>query len=107
MSQHYFQTSFAGTDIHILMGWDRPLQGFFLVVQKGDVEEDIIYSNLEDKALKGCRLPKSIAYFEGKLVELGLRVPPKMIEEIKKDAATGVGNRLVRYDANGNITEDR
>lgn len=40
MSQHYFYTQHNGMKTVVLMGWDRPLQGFFLVVQKEDDKED-------------------------------------------------------------------
>ncbi|TCT60419.1 hypothetical protein EDB44_11240 [Vibrio crassostreae] len=32
MSQH----SFNARGYHVLCGWDRPLQGFFLVIEKSD-----------------------------------------------------------------------
>lgn len=36
MSQHHFHTIHNGQETHILMGWDRPMQGFFLVIEKED-----------------------------------------------------------------------
>ena len=39
MSQH----TFHDRGYHVLCGWDRPLQGFFLVIEKSD---ELQYSNL-------------------------------------------------------------
>jgi hypothetical protein len=105
MSQHYFKTSYQGQAITVLMGWDRPLQGHFLVVEKDDVKEDaFVYSNLLDPALNGYRgLPPSLEYFKTKLSELGLTVPERMIREIEADRSANVGNRHVWYDELGNV----
>ena len=50
MSQHVFETTLDGKAVSVLLGWDRPLQQVFLVideVQEVDaVEERIVYSNI-------------------------------------------------------------
>lgn len=57
MSQHILNTIMGATaaPVTVMMGWDRPLQGFFCVVEgieDGEDEDDgYIYSNLLDEEL--------------------------------------------------------
>ncbi|HET9645872.1 MAG TPA: hypothetical protein VFP68_21520 [Burkholderiaceae bacterium] len=107
MSQHYFQTTCKGEPVWVLMGWDRPLQGYFLMIEA--IQRDAyIYSNLEDPKLRQCfGLPPALDYFLGKLRELGVEVPARMIDEIKSDGDKDLGHRHVVYDADGNIQSER
>lgn len=103
MSQHIYPSSYKGLPITILMGWDRPLQGFFMVIELEEAE-GLIYSNLDDpKLIPFGGLPDSLEHFSEKLDELGLSVPQAMIEQIELDAAANVGNRHVLYDQAGNV----
>jgi hypothetical protein len=106
MSQHLFSTQFDGKPVVVMMGWDRPLQGFFLVVEASDDEnEEYVYTNLEDPALiPWMGLPPTIEPFLAKLRELGIVVPARMLEEVKADAMANTGNRYVTYDESGAIT---
>ncbi len=107
MSQHYFETKHREMPVTILMGWDRPLQGFFMVIESdraGADDDDYIYSNLTDRELRSVRgLPDSLDHFLAKLAEFGLSVPQQMLREIRADAAADVGNRQVWYAAEGAI----
>lgn len=112
MSQHLFSTQHAGKPVVVLMGWDRPLQGFFLVVEETeprDVDEDdddgsYVYSNLMDPDLiPWMGLPPTLDPFITKLQALGIAIPSRMVEEVKADAEANVGNRYVTYDASGAI----
>jgi len=78
-----------------------------MVVEDVGVQDDsYIYDNLSDPNLFYCNgLPGEIDYFLGKLKELGLRVPDLMIGEVLRDKAGNMGNRFVRYDANGEMVE--
>lgn len=103
MSQHYYRSSHQGQLITILMGWDRPLQGFFMVIELAE-KEGYFYTNLDDPALLPFNgLPDSLDHFQEKLNELGLSVPTRMIQEIQEDAAMNTGNRYVHYEQDGTI----
>lgn len=106
MSQHYFETTLHDQPAVVLMGWDRPLQGYFLVImQEGANEEDMLYSNLCDPALLRFNgLPPTLDYFKAKLSEFGLKVPQRMIDEIGTDELLNEGNRNLWYDEHGAIT---
>lgn len=103
MSQHVFESQHQGKPISILMGWDRPLQGFFMVIEV-DGSEDYLYTNLDDPKLAPFHgLPASLDHFIKKLSELGLVIPARMVQEIQDDAFANVGNRYVRYAPDGTI----
>lgn len=109
MSQHLFSTHYDGKPVVVLMGWDRPLQGFFLVIEEevddDDKADEYVYTNMEDPALfPWMGVPPTLDPFLAKLQELGITVPSRMIEEIRSDAARNVGNRYVTYDESGAIT---
>ena len=57
MSRHCFDTSHKGFPITVVLGWDRPMQYFFLTIEKPaeliddamQVEDDrFLYSNLHE-----------------------------------------------------------
>jgi hypothetical protein len=108
MSQHNYATTYAGQPVNIMMGWDRPLQGYFLVIELSESRaEGCVYSNLEDPALFPCMgMPDSLDHFLEKLDELNIAVPQAMIQQIEVDAALNVGNRYVRYASNGTIVRE-
>ena len=106
MSQHSFNTTFEGRPVVVIVGYDRPLRGFFCFVEKcdaaGDDEDEFVYSNLADPKLARCfGLPKSLDYLKGVLHELGLQVPASMFEQSDLDMRGNVGNRCVEHSADG------
>ena len=67
MSVHSFTTRHGGDEIVVTMGWDRPLQGYFMTISKTnseDEEEHFLFNNLEQHITH----PKDI---EGYLFERG------------------------------------
>lgn len=113
MSQHLIKATHNGKPITILSGYDRPLRGFFLVV---DLDEDdpafvpsdenddegMLYSNLWDPELiEFGGLPPDYEHFDKALKELGLTIPDRMREEILKDQLNNTGNRVVHYKYEG------
>lgn len=98
MSRHYFQTTYAGKPVEVLMGFDRPLNGFFMVIDYLEPEEDdendgYIYSNMLEKNSH----PDSLTPYLKKLAELGISIPTEMIQEIEMDGAFKTGNKNVRH----------
>jgi len=105
MSQHRFVTTYQGRPVELLMGWDRPLRGFFMVVSRLDSmegEDEIVYSNLDDSALARCGgLSAVMDHFLMKLANLAIDAPQAMLAEVERDSWNNVGNRHVTYDAEG------
>ena len=87
MSQHLYLSAYKGQPVSILMGWDRPMQGFFMVIEL-EKADGIVYSNLDDPDLDGGG---------------GLSVPALTIQQIEIDAASNVGNRRVVYSKEGRV----
>jgi hypothetical protein len=89
------------------MGWDRPLQGYFMVIES-EADDEPVYSNLYDRALVQCGgLPRTLDHFLHRMDELGVAVPGRMLQQVRLDAAANAGNRLVAYDAEGNVLWER
>lgn len=99
MSQHKFVTQHpAHGRVEVLAGWDRPLQGYFMVVEKMDVDEDAeeeayVYSNLADPNLPVGGMADSFTYFVEVLARLGIRLPARMIADVMADGRENVGNK--------------
>lgn len=105
MSQHVLRTEHNGRPVTVQLGWDRPLQQFYLVVScdqagSGADDEDFIYSNLADPQALDC---KDLDYFEQKLQELNISVPKSMLREVWNDAGFNVANRHVTYQKDGSF----
>ncbi|CAK2159495.1 hypothetical protein [Vibrio crassostreae] len=95
MSQH----SFHARGYHVLCGWDRPLQGFFLVIEKSD---ELQYSNLfEDDPH-----PKSFDVFLIVLARFGIPVPEQILTALDEDKAANAGNLYHRWQE-GHLIETR
>ncbi|YCO02387.1 hypothetical protein ACB087_10430 (plasmid) [Vibrio sp. VNB-15] len=85
MSQHTFTVS----SHHVLSGWDRPLQGYFLVIE----HEDPIYSNLYEAQPH----PDTFDVFLVVLARFGFPVPDGLIEALEQDKRNNVGNQLTQW----------
>ena len=103
MSQHYFDTTIGGEAVTVMMGWDRPLQGYFMLIESTQ-REGYIYSHLQDIDLVKCDgFASSIDYFIDKMRELGVAVPSRMLAEVGADGESNVGNRYVSYGVEGGV----
>jgi hypothetical protein len=100
MSQHYFSTEHNGEAITVLLGWDRPLGHFFMVIERDDPkpgQDDYLYVNLDEPG--AFELP--LEFFREKLQQLGICVPGEMFEQVATDQVLAIGNRRVVYQASG------
>ena len=93
MSQHYFSTHHEGVETTVLMGWDRPLKGYFMVIEKVDDEDLPFWSNLDCVESH----PDSLDPFLAVLDQLGIKLPPQMILEVLDDAVQNMGNKRVTH----------
>ena len=72
------------------MGWDRSLQGFFMVINKADRDEPF-WLNLNYEPSH----PDTLQPFFDVLKKLNIQPPAEMIEEINQDARANQGNKQV------------
>ena len=93
MSQHHFYTLHQHEKTHILMGYDRPLQGFFLVIEKTSDGDYPFWSNLDQPVSH----PKQLGPFLDILHGLNIQLPDQMIAEIIQDAKDNIGNKQVLH----------
>ena len=105
MSQHCFSTQYRTRTVTVILGWDRPLGHYFMVIEGADEPENgsdgIVYSNLDEAAAFGLDL----AHFRDKLADLGVQVPAAIFEEIARDRRNHVGNRCVWYRPDGSFAD--
>jgi hypothetical protein len=114
MTQHNFSTTLDGSRILVIMGWDRPLRHYFIIIERNPpdaieegadagLEDDgcILYSNLNDPADFGME----IADIKKKLAEFGISVPNSMFEQIARDQALNIVNRQVGHHVDGSFQE--
>jgi hypothetical protein len=114
MSQHWFNTVSWGHPVRVTMGWDRPLQYYFLTVQalnaedaalRGEDEEDeagFLYTNLDDPLVPD--VDHQLAYFQRQLNLLGIDLPRTMLLNLERDRRSNVGNKVTVYQENGEFT---
>ena len=101
MSQHLFPVQLNGKTTTVLIGWDRPCRGFFMVV--GPHDEAPIYSNTTDLNLvQSGGMCSDVGHFENRARALGFEIPESIVMEVCNDQWLNVGNRFVNYDAAGN-----
>ncbi|MBN9206170.1 hypothetical protein [Methylibium petroleiphilum] len=104
MSRHHLRTAVAGVPTLIVMGYDRPLNEYFLqlwVDGPGPDADEPTYSSLDEPAADW----RDIGTVVRKLGELGIQVPRSMIGAVVNDAACRAGNRIVEHAPDGGVTE--
>ena len=110
MSRHYFDTFHKGFPVTVLLGWDRPMNYFFLVIEKPTeliddtmkVEsDDFLYSNLHEDD----PFAHDLDYYREVLRHFQILVPESLFIEVQHDAERNVGNRVVKHQADGSFTE--
>lgn len=99
MSQHYFETIHQSENTEILMGWDQPCQGFFLVISKPSDIDEPFYSNLYEETPH----PKSLDYFLAVLDHFNITIPQTMMNELLNDKENNVGNKVVHHSFEENM----
>ena len=100
MSQHYYKTICHGKPVRIQIGWDKPLQGFYLVVL--DLNNDVyLYSNLEETESH----PPVLDSFLDKLKVLGIELPDEIISAVLSDKQNNAVNKLTDWGASPEFEE--
>ncbi len=103
MSQHSYPARTSdGQAVNVLMGWDRPCQCYFLIVQLQEWQEgqpSCLYSYLEEKAA----FDLSLDYYVERLDRFGITAPVEVLEQVWLDAILNTGNRVVAYREDGTL----
>jgi hypothetical protein len=94
MSQHSFRgLTPEQQNVEVRMGYDRSLNYVFCVVMKDG--DETLYSNLSDRNA-GTR-QQDVEYYRKILLDLGIRVPESLFEEVKQDQKNRIGNRYMEH----------
>lgn len=105
MSQHNFVTTHDTRPVNVILGWDRPLGQYFLVIERLDAtdddSDDILYSNLNERD----PFSKDLSFFKKKLEELTIQAPDRMFVEVEHDRRVNAGNRYVWHEIDGSMKE--
>ncbi|MGB3288567.1 MAG: hypothetical protein WBA83_04780 [Burkholderiaceae bacterium] len=110
MSRHYFDTVHKGFPITVLLGWDRPTDYYFLVVEKpaelidntAKVEsDDFLYSNLHESD----PFNHGLDYYREVLRHFQILVPESMFTQVQRDRERYTGNRVAKHQTDGSFTE--
>lgn len=108
MSQHSLKFYHEPTAcvVRVQLGWDKPLQGFYMVALKEDQEdladddEGVVYSNLYDVGHPSCQ-----SHFRDIAKSLGFPVPEAMWRGAYSDSQYNVSNQHAFYDLSGNLVD--
>lgn len=104
MSRHHLRTVRCARPILVVMGYDRPLNEFFLQLWDdgpGADAEEPAYSSLDEPAADW----RDIATVLRRLQELDVQVPRSMVDAVVDDSVHRAGNRIVEHAPDGEMTE--
>jgi hypothetical protein len=104
MSRHHLRTVRDTSPLLVVMGYDRPLNEFFLQLwddSPGADADEPAYSSLDEPAADW----RDIATVVRRLEELDVAVPRSMIDAIVADSVQRAGNRIVEHAPDGGVTE--
>ena len=104
MSRHHLRTVRGTSPLLVVMGYDRPLNEFFLQLwddAPGAEAEEPAYSSLDEPAADW----RDIATVVRRLEELDVPVQRSMIDAVVADGVQRAGNRIVEHAPDGCATE--
>lgn len=105
MSQHVCNSTYQNRPVSVMLGWDRPLQEFFLTVEWADTDPEaedtssIFYASMYDNKRSIDR--SSLDPIVAKLRDLGIDVPQSMFSEAETDRRLLTGNRYAVHTGAG------
>jgi len=72
MNEFVFSARYQEQPVRVRIGWDRPLQSYFLHVEYTGHKDQLAYSSTHDPAVSRYT---ELSYFIKKALEMGMRVP--------------------------------
>jgi hypothetical protein len=105
MSRHFFDCEYDGRLVRIRLGYDRPLDEYFLHIEFRDSDADDEHTMLYASTNDANADTKKLSYFAGVLAKYGIKVPNNLFREVAVDAFSRVGNRYVQHFEDGRMVE--
>jgi hypothetical protein len=103
MTQRALKAAIRDREVIVLMGWDRPLQYRYMVIDSVDSDDEPLYSNRSDDE---AGLRGKLAYFTKKARSFGTEIPSAMLARIQADEALNLANGASTFDAAGVETQE-
>lgn len=104
MTQRTLKTAICNREVNVQMGWDVPLQYFYMVIDFVDSEDDEpLYSNLLDAE---AGFAGELKYFAKKARSFGIEIPSTMFARLQTDEALNLGNESSSFDVAGVETKE-
>lgn len=106
MTQRILKTSIKEQEATVLMGWDRTLQYYFMVIDllgnKDEplLEDEPLYSNLNDDNAK-TNIKDNLSYFVKKARSFDIEIPKEMIAKLQADKVLNLGNDTSIFSEDG------
>ena len=94
MSQRSYYVEHDSEQTLVFMGWDRPLQGFFMVIEKSSDGDDPFWCNLSNAHEA---FPKTLEEFLSVLTMYNIQIPDEMIRGLLEDKSLNIGNMEVEH----------
>jgi len=105
MSRHFFDCEHDGRSVRVRLGYDRPLDEYFLHIEfidsGADDEHTVLYASINDPRVD----TQNLSYFAGVLAKYGIQVPSSLFQEAAVDSFFHVGNRYVQHFDDGRMVE--
>lgn len=94
MTTHSIVLNPKGIRTRVVLGWDRPLQGYFMNIFQMSISgpEAAVYSSLEDERTQNG-YADNLDVFTARLAALEIEVPRHVLESVYLDQLFNVGNR--------------
>lgn len=105
MSKHFFRATSEAKDLHVDVGWDRPLRHYYLNIERASPPEDedlLLYASLYDTHTYA----PSRANFMGGLTlqevqerfaRFHITPPDGLLAALEDDAYTNAGNAITHW----------
>jgi len=102
MSHHIYNTHVDSRPVQLLVGWDKLLQDYFLVIEKLDSdgeEKPYLYSSLEEPETHAMTL----TFIRALLADYHINLPADLWVELERDQKNNVGYRRVGWSESSTV----
>ena len=99
MSRHYIELKAGERDLLVAIGYDRPLNEFFIIIEALSSRGHTIEQDGDPYLLTSNG--HSLGCYRQQLTELNIAVPDTLFTAVEDDAEQQVGNYVVEHFSDG------
>lgn len=94
MSQHFLRTKNDEQVLIATIGWDTPLNYYFLLIQnEGDKSDSFLFDNLS----KDINYNRSLDFYIDVLTKFGFTIPDQLVNSLINDKINKVQNHSKKW----------